>query len=212
MEPVRKINAVDSASADALIVVDVQNAFVAGSGAVPNHSELREATRVLLERARAAGVLIVFLQNDGPPGAVDEPHRPGWELYFTPWEAERIIRKTTDDGFDGTVLNGLLESSRVSTIAICGVQSEMCVAATARSAMARGYVVVLPHDGHATYHVPPGPGGSEGVPAAMAARAAEWSLGDEVLIVPSVHAVGFASRLMDPEVLSAARVRHSDGP
>ena len=195
MEPERRIAAADSTSADALIVVDVQNAFMAGSGALPDHRELREAIRALLERARAAGALIVFLQNDGPPGAVDEPRQPGWELYFTPGEGERIIRKTTDDGFDGTELNELLKASRVGTIAMCGVQSEMCLAATARSATVRGYVVILPHDGHATYHVPPGPGGSEGVPARMAARAAEWSLGDEIRIVPSAHAVSFGCML-----------------
>lgn len=192
MGPARRTAAADSQFADALIVVDVQNAFMAGPEAVPDHRELQEAIRVLLERARAAGVLVVFLQNDGPPGAVDEPHRPGWELHFAPSDGEKIIRKTTDDGFDGTELDELLEASRVSTIAMCGVQSEMCFAATARSATARGYAVILPHDGHATYHVPPGPGGSEGVPAVMAARAAEWSLGDEVRIAPSVHAVGFA--------------------
>jgi hypothetical protein len=30
----------------------------------------------------------------------------------------------------------------------------MCVAATARTALARGFRVVLPHDGHATYDIP----------------------------------------------------------
>lgn len=180
-----------TSSAGALIVVDVQNAFLAGSGAVPDHRGLREAIPVLLERARTAGVPIVFLQNDGPPGAVDEPHQPGWELYLSPREGERVIRKTTDDGFDGTELGELLRLSRVDAVAMCGVQSEMCLAATARSAAARGYAVILPHDAHATYDVPPGPGGSGGVPAAMAARAAEWSLGNEVRVVPSVREVGF---------------------
>ncbi|WP_343578390.1 isochorismatase family protein, partial [Acinetobacter sp.] len=66
----------------------------------------------------------------------------------------------------------------------------MCVAATARAALARGYAVLLPHDAHATYDVPAGPG-SEAVPAAMSARAAEWSLGDEIQICASVDEVGF---------------------
>lgn len=58
--------------------------------------------------------------------------------------------------------------------------------------MALGYGVILPHDGHATYDVPSGPGGSEGVPAHLAARAAEWSLGDEVTLVASAGDVKFA--------------------
>jgi hypothetical protein len=39
--------------------------------------------------------------------------------------------------------------------------SEMCVQATARTALARGYRVVLPHDAHGTYNVPAVPGVSE---------------------------------------------------
>jgi hypothetical protein len=41
--------------------------------------------------------------------------------------------------------------------------------------------------------VPAGPG-SESVPAAMAARAAEWSLGDEIRICASAHEVRFVAR------------------
>jgi hypothetical protein len=36
--------------------------------------------------------------------------------------------------------------------------SEMCVSATARSALQRGIVVVLAHDAHATYDIPAMPG------------------------------------------------------
>jgi phage-related protein len=44
----------------------------------------------------------------------------------------------------------------------------------------RGYRVVLPHDAHATYDVPVGPGYGQVVPAAAAARVAEWSLATAV--------------------------------
>ncbi|UWU15761.1 hypothetical protein N2599_07130 [Rhizobium sullae] len=37
-------------------------------------------------------------------------------------------------------------------------------------------------------------GGSEGVPARMAARAVEWSLGDEAVIVASVADVHFRKK------------------
>lgn len=72
----------------------------------------------------------------------------------------------------------------MTAISICGVMSEMCVAATARSALALGYLVVVAHDSHATYPVPPYRRGEPEVPAEHAARAAEWSLGDTVLIPP----------------------------
>ncbi len=180
------------ATADALIVVDVQVAFVSGIEAVPDHASLLAAIETLMTAARAAKVPVIFLQNDGEPGTIDEPHQPGWILHFAPLADEIIVRKTADDGFDGTLLHCLLAASAVQTVALCGVLSEMCVAATARAAMQRGYHVILPHDAHATYDVPPGPGGSPMVPASMAARAAEWSLGDEITIAESVADIRFS--------------------
>lgn len=177
---------------DALIIVDVQNAFVSGSEAVPGHKLLVSTVSYLLAQARSANAPVIFLQNDGPVGAVDEPFQPGWDLFFPPQPHEKIVRKKKDNGFDGTDLHAILTGLGIRTVAICGMLSEMCLAATARAAMEHGYGVLLPHDAHATYDVPSGPG-SEGVPAAMAARAAEWSLGDEIKLCASVHEVCFAA-------------------
>jgi hypothetical protein len=68
----------------------------------------------------------------------------------------------------------------------------MCVAATARDALRLGYEVVLAHDSHGTYPVPPFAPGEPGVSADLAARAAEWSLGDTIHIPPLAAAVRFA--------------------
>lgn len=188
--------------ADALVIVDMQTGFVTGADAVPGNRDLLNATSTLIDHARAVGVLVIFLQNDGPAGAIDEPHRPGWRLHFAPQPHEIVIRKSEDDGFIGTNLNDCLTTSGIRTLAMCGVLSEMCLAATARSAMSRGYTVIIPHDGHATYDVPPGPGGSPGVPAHLAARAAEWSLGDSVIIAPSVSDVLFVNRHGSPRLVT----------
>lgn len=131
----------------------------------------------------------MHLLNDGPPGAVDEPDAPGWQLAIEPFQGEPVVRKTEDDGFAGTELAEILGSTHV--VVLAGVQSEMCVAATARAALRRGLRVVLPHDAHATYDVPPGMCDAPGVPAALAARAAEWSLGDRVEIPARAADVSF---------------------
>jgi nicotinamidase-related amidase len=178
---------------DALLVVDVQAAFVTGPEAVPEQARLLSMVEVLLARARSACAPVIFLQNDGPPGAMDEPFQPGWALYFPPLSGEKVVRKNQDNGFDGTGLQGILAAHGVRDIAICGLLSEMCVAATARAVLERGYGVLLPHDAHATYDVPAGPG-SMPVPAAMAARAAEWSLGDQIQICASAQEVRFIAR------------------
>ncbi len=175
---------------EALIVVDVQNAFVSGTKAIPDYKQLTSSISILLYKARLANVLVIFLQNDGEMGALDEPYQSGWELFFQPQPNEYVIRKNQDNGFSATLLQQILDNHEIKSFAICGVLSEMCVAATVRAALELGYDVLLPHDAHATYDVPAGPE-SHGVPAAMAARAAEWSLGDEIRICASVNEVVF---------------------
>ena len=178
-------------SVEALVIVDMQQAFVTGDEAVPDAARVVARTSELLARARTAGAYVVHLQNDGGPGTPDEPRTPGWELHVAAGPGETVVRKTVDDGFEETDLEELLRGRGVTAAAVCGVQSEMCVRATAATALHLGFRVVLPHDAHATYDVPPAPGDTEGVPAAQAARVAEWSLGDEVEIVAHADEVGF---------------------
>ncbi|MEU5027222.1 cysteine hydrolase family protein [Streptomyces milbemycinicus] len=179
--------------AQALIVVDVQSAFVSGPAAVPGAPRLLEHIEDLTARARTAGALVVHLQNDGPAGAADEPKTPGWELHLPVREGQRevVIRKPEDDGFKDTPLGELLTGMGIQAIAVCGVMSEMCVSATARTALALGYRVVLPHDAHATYDIPAAEGISDAVPAAIVSRVAEWALGSEAEIVPRAADVAF---------------------
>lgn len=184
----------------ALLVVDLQTAFVAGDTPVPDAHRLLDRVERLVRRARAAGALVVHLQNDGPAGEPDEPHTPGWELYLpvSTGPAETVIRKTEDDGFESTTLEDRLTAAGVTSLAVCGVMSEMCVLATARRALELEYRVVLPHDAHATYDIPAAPGISERVPAAMASRVAEWALGDDVEVVAHAEDVTFAVTRPEP--------------
>ena len=174
-----------TADATALVVVDLQHGLVAGSGAVPGAEALVAAVRELVRRARDAGSLVVHVQNDGAAGAPDEPGTAGWALVVQPMTGEPVIRKHRDDAFDGTDLEGLLRDVAAEVVVICGVQSEMCVAATARTAMERGFVVVLPRDAHGTHPLPADSEGGVAVPAAHVARVAEWSLGDALVVARS---------------------------
>jgi nicotinamidase-related amidase len=184
-------------SVQALIIVDMQTAFVSGDEAVPAAAGLLVTVSGLLRRAREAGALIVQLQNDGLPGTADEPQTPGWELFLPAigGEREHVIRKETDDGFHRTRLGDLLTEHGIRHLAVCGVMSEMCVSATARAALNRGYHVVLPHDGHATYDIPAVAGLSDMVPHTMASRVAEWALGDEIDIIARSADVRFGRLL-----------------
>jgi nicotinamidase-related amidase len=157
------------APVQALVVVDMQRGLLIGPQAVPGAAALTDRVEELIDRATAAGAVVVQLQNDGAPGQVDEPGEPGWELALT---GGTEVRKFTDDGFADTSLGALLTEQGVHRVAVCGVLSEMCVSATARSALARGLGVVLPHDRHSTYDL-------DDIPAAVVARVAEHALGDQ---------------------------------
>jgi streptothricin hydrolase len=143
--------------------------------------------------ARDGDALIVWLQNDGPPGATDEPETPGWELALPVVRraAECVIRKSTDDGFHQTGLRDLLAAHGVRDLAVCGMLSEMCVSATVRAALSLGHRVVLPHDAHATYDIPAVEGLADFVPHAMVSRVAEWGLGDEIDVIAQAADVRF---------------------
>jgi streptothricin hydrolase len=166
----------------AVIVVDMQRGLLTGPEAVADAAALTARVEELIRRATDAGALVVQLQNDGASGQVDEPGKPGWELALS---GGTVIRKSTDDGFADTPLAELLAHRQVRRMALCGVLSEMCVSATARSALARGFRVVLPRDGHRTYDL-------DDIPAAVVARVAEHALGDQVELVPSTTDLTFA--------------------
>jgi len=168
---------------DALVVVDAQVGFLPGDAAVPAAASLSAALSGLLDRGRRAGALVVHLQNDGPPGAVDEPGRPGWRLRLPTVAGELVLRKTTDDGFAGTALE-LLRARGVRRVALGGLLSEMCVAATVRAALTRGFAVVLLRDAHATYDL-------DDIAASVVARVAEHALGDDVEFPRTARSVGF---------------------
>lgn len=176
-----------------LILVDLQTAFVTGTGAVPGAADLLAAATDLLNRARQSRSLIVHLQNDGSAGAADEPGTPGWALHLEPDPGEKVIRKINDDGFESTELGDFLAASGIGRLAITGVMSEMCVSATARSALQRGLAVVLAHDAHATYDIPAVPGIGPAVPAATVVRVAEWALGDQLELAATSRDVLFAA-------------------
>jgi nicotinamidase-related amidase len=171
-------------SVEALLVIDMQ---LGSLEAVPDAGRLIEAVDVLLGKARAAGALVVHVQNDGAAGLADAPETPGWELHFPTEPGEVVIRKLQDDAFAGTPLS----ERDVQSLAICGLMSEMCVSATARTALARDFRVVLPHDAHATTGIPAVPGVREAIPAAVVSRVAEWALGSELEVVPHADEVQF---------------------
>jgi len=176
----------------ALVVVDAQQGLLDGAAAVPDAPAILHRLGMALAAARSAGALVVHLQNDGASGTLDEPGTTGWLIHpqVAPAPGEVVLRKRQDDGFDGTALEDVLVRHKVRRIAVAGLLSEMCVSATVRGALARGFHVILVRDAHATYNL-------DDIPAAIVARVAEHALGDEVELADAAS-VTFGQSTMAP--------------
>lgn len=177
--------------AEALVVVDLQRGLVEGPGAIPRAQDVCEAIATLLAAARSSGAPVVHLQNDGALGACDEPGSAGWTLCLPPQPGEPVLRKTQDDPFVETDLAQVMRDASVERAVVCGVLAEMCVAATARGLLQRGVQVVMPRDARGTYDIPRQGPTAPRVPHELVARTAEWSLGDEVVLVDRASHVVF---------------------
>jgi len=137
--------------ATALLLVDVQRNMLEGSTPVPAAGQVRPALQSLLARARAAGALVVHIQNDGPEGSPDEPGTEGWELVFPPVPGELAVRKTEPDVFTADAcLATTLTARGIDRVVVAGLQSN-CVEQASRGALRHGFTVLLASGAHATY-------------------------------------------------------------
>ena len=142
----------------ALLVVDMQNDFVAEDGAlpIPGADETVGAIARLLEWARGSKIPVFFTQDthrEGDPeweiwGKHVERGTEGWEIVseLAPREDELVFEKVRYDGFYGTGLDHALRVGNVDTLVICGTVANICVHYTAASAGLRWYRVIHPVD------------------------------------------------------------------
>lgn len=103
----------------------------------------------LVERARAAGTPVVWVQHH-EPGL--ERDTPGWALAdgLTPQPGEALVHKVYRDSFADTDLRGVLDSLGATRLVVVGAQSDFCVRTTTQRAAVLGYDVTLVSDGHTT--------------------------------------------------------------
>jgi streptothricin hydrolase len=104
-------------SVNTLLIIDAQQGLLDGEAAIPNAREVVDRIAALLAAARSAGALVVYLQNDGALGTIDEPETTGWFIHarVAPKSDELVLRKTSDDGFEGTELETILARKRVTS-------------------------------------------------------------------------------------------------
>jgi nicotinamidase-related amidase len=148
----------------ALVVVDMQNDFVADGGSlrVPDAAGTVPVIADLIARAREMGMRVVFSQDTHREGDPEWQIWPaharegswGWEIVgaLAPGEDETVIRKLRYDAFYGTPLDHLLRLWGVTTLVVCGTVANICVHYTAASAALRWYDVIIPRDAVSALH------------------------------------------------------------
>jgi nicotinamidase-related amidase len=136
----------------ALLIIDVQEALCSGAYAAFDAAGLVKRINGLATAARAAGAPVMFIQHEST-GPLLQHGSAGWQLaqgLHAVDGDDYFIRKTTPDSFFHTHLEALLTTLGVKALIITGLQSEFCVDTTTRSALVRGYPVVLVSDAHST--------------------------------------------------------------
>jgi nicotinamidase-related amidase len=140
----------------AVVVIDVQNGLLEGCNRPQETARALDATigRIagLLDRARAAGIPVFYIQHDGGPGSRLQPNTQAWEIRaeIAPKPGEPVIRKRACDAFFETPLDALLAALHVTRIVVAGCMTQYCVDTSVRRAVSLGYDVVLAADGHGT--------------------------------------------------------------
>jgi nicotinamidase-related amidase len=127
----------------ALLIIDVQEFYFSGEGAlVEPEGASRNAAR-LLERFRSEGREVIHVRHRASNGG--EIHEN-----VKPHEGEKVITKESVSCFKDTELLGHLRQSKVERLVICGMMTHMCVEAAARAAHDLGFEVVVVADACAT--------------------------------------------------------------
>jgi nicotinamidase-related amidase len=157
------------------VVIDMHRGSIDPPGTVfvPAGAEIVPALARLLDEARAAGVPVIYIVHQIRPDGSDA-RSPFWgeadsvgDLYphvreqvvgsrwteladgLEPQPGDHVLPKKRYGAFSGNDLAFLLRNLGVETLVLTGVETEICVLATAYHAFNEDYRVVVARDGTA---------------------------------------------------------------
>jgi ureidoacrylate peracid hydrolase len=163
----------------ALVVVDMQKDFCTPGGAfdrlgvdISMYPPMVPRLARLLDGARGAGVLVIYVQmtvlpgrrsespaqirfnrrlhlaSTGEPLGYTEDGSAGQEIIseLAPAEGDVMVKKYRSSAFWGTNLDMLLRSNGVKCVVVTGCTTEGCVESSARDALFNDYYVVIADD------------------------------------------------------------------
>ncbi|WP_428503497.1 cysteine hydrolase family protein [Roseateles sp.] len=136
----------------ALLVIDVQCGAFDGRlcPPMPDGDGLLSACRSALDWARQQRVPVFWIQHSEPGGPMDGP---GFEIdpRLNPSPNEPRFTKTVPNAFEETSLAQSLQQAGRNQPILIGLQSDCCIEASARGALALGLQAWLVPDAHHTW-------------------------------------------------------------
>jgi nicotinamidase-related amidase len=138
----------------ALIVIDVQQAFLDPRWGERNNPEAESNVGRLLAAWRNSGRPIRHIVHDSvEPQSLLRPESPGNAIQTVaePGSNEPVYRKHVNSAFIGTTLEKDLRQDGIDTLVIVGLTTNHCVSTTARMAGNLGFTTFVVSDATASF-------------------------------------------------------------
>jgi nicotinamidase-related amidase len=167
-----------------LLIVDAQREYTDGKLPLEGVQGAIQEIAGLLARAREAGTPVLHIVHHGKPGsALFNPDGPMSAIVpaLQPKPGETVIIKHLPNSFAGTTLEAELVRLGRKNLIVVGFATHMCVSATTKAALDRGYHCTVVAAACATRPIPDGLGGT--VAAAELHRAALAALNDRFAVI-----------------------------
>lgn len=138
-----------------ILVIDLQTGMFDGVNEPPIHDAdtLVAHTRAVTAWARTNGHPVAFVRHDGAAGDGLAPGKPGWPVWPALGQAqdEPTFSKSGGDAFSNPELGAWIAGLGVEEVVLLGAQTDQCVAATVKGALAAGLKVTVVADAHGTW-------------------------------------------------------------
>ncbi len=145
-----------------LVLIDLQNEYLAGPIALPGAEAAVAQSAGLLSSARHAGSPIFHVAHRGKAGGLFDRNaeRGAIAAGVAPLASEPVIEKELPNAFAGTDLRDRLSATGRKNIILAGFMTHMCISSTARAALDLGFRVTIDAGACATRDLPDGRGGT----------------------------------------------------
>lgn len=134
-----------------LLIVDMQ------TGLIKKHpyNELTVIHNIkeLQDSCRKHNIEVIHVRHDDGYNGLLEKNTSNWQIYkeLLPINGEKIFDKEYNSAFKNTGLKEYLDTKKITTIILVGMQSEFCIDATCRIAYEYDYKVIIPSETTTTF-------------------------------------------------------------